>query len=167
MKPEYLALLKEINSDKVPHERGTLYDHLTGTYNYLASWQSEEYVCSAGLFHSIYGTTIFHHQSISYADRKRMKNLIGEKTEDLVYIFSTVNRPSAFIAAIREGHIIDVVSQAKMPISRQKLGELIEIEVANLLEQGGGRLFFGQLKREVSQNNFLLREPILSVIQKI
>ena len=158
-------MLKEIKSDEIAHERGTLYDHLTGTYNYLASWQSEEYVCSAGLFHSIYGTTIFRHQSILYADRQRVKDIIGEKAEDLVYIFSSVNRPSAFITAIRDGCLFDVISQTKKPICREKLGELVEIEIANVLEQGGGRLFLQQLKREVLCNNFLLREPIFSVVQ--
>lgn len=165
MKPEYLALLKKLKTDTVSHQRGTLYDHLTGTYNYLASWGAQEHVCSAGLFHSVYGTTIFCHQSVPYNDRQYIRTHIGEKGEDLVYTFSIINRPSGLITAIQDGYVFDTISQTKRPVSHEKLGELIEIEIANLLEQGNEPFFFTQLLHKILEGNFSLREPIVSVIR--
>ncbi len=167
MNPEYRAFLKKLDSDKIPHQRGTLYDHLTGTYNYLASWGAQEHVCSAGLFHSIYGTTIFQHRSVPHSNREQIKKIIGEKAEDLVYTFSTVNRPPGLLTAIRDGYLTNTISKTKKPVSREKLGELIEIEIANLLEQGSARIFSKNLSHEISQGNFSLREPVLSIIYKI
>ena len=49
-----------------------------------------QHVQDAGLFHSIYGTAVFHHQTT--ADRGVIKSVIGEKAERLVYLFCILGR---------------------------------------------------------------------------
>ena len=166
MKQEHLEYLKELHTGAVAHERGSLFDHLIGTYNYLASWGCEEHICSAGLFHSIYGTNIFRHATITHAKRQQIKDLLGEKAEDLVYLFSCINRPLGLITAIYDGYLLDATQKSRILITREKLGELIEIEAANLMEQGTGRLFFEKLLREVTERNFPMREAIVPAIRK-
>ena len=34
-------------------------EHLSGVQDVLQSWNEPEYVCNAGLFHSVYGTELF------------------------------------------------------------------------------------------------------------
>jgi hypothetical protein len=110
--------LLKLDADKTRHSGRTLFEHLKGVHDLLRDWDNPTDVCLAGLFHSIYGTNTFKHQSLS--DRGALIDMIGVKAELLVYHFSTKDRP--MFASIDANDI------------RTKL---IEIETANLFEQGG------------------------------
>jgi len=45
-----------------------------------------------GLYHSIYGTSVFKVASIDFENRNEVQLLIGKKAEQLAYIFCTFNR---------------------------------------------------------------------------
>ena len=49
-----------------------------------------EDVCFAGLFHSIYGTKYFRHETTS--DRNSIRKLIGERAERLAWKFCELDR---------------------------------------------------------------------------
>jgi hypothetical protein len=74
-----------------------------------------------GLFHSIYGTVHFRHQSWPLSDRAT----IGDEAENLAYLFCTLDRPRVLVEKAAAG------SRAAV------LLDLLEIEAANLLDQGG------------------------------
>ena len=59
-----LDLLIDLNTDSLSHSHGTLIDHLQQTYELLKQWENPQYVCLAGLFHSIYGTQIYKKQTL-------------------------------------------------------------------------------------------------------
>jgi len=113
-------LLGPASAGKTRHSGSTLYAHLSGTHKLLEDWGNSEDVCTAGLFHSIYGTWRFKHQSWPLTDRATIKKLIGEDAEHLAYIFCTTDRPRAFFGVESDG----------------LLRSLREIEAANLIEQG-------------------------------
>jgi len=117
--------LIKLDANKTRHSGRTLFQHLKGVHDLLRDWDNPTDVCLAGLFHSIYGTSTFKHQSLN--DRGALVDMIGVPAELLVYHFSTKSRP--MFADVEAGEI------------RRKL---IEIEVANLLEQGGN---LGTLRR--------------------
>ena len=50
-------LIERAHADAVKHSGRSLYDHLCGTHALLEQWGNCEPVCTAGLFHSLYGTT--------------------------------------------------------------------------------------------------------------
>ena len=110
--------LIKLDANKTRHSGRTLFQHLKGVHDLLRDWDNPTDVCLAGLFHSIYGTSTFKHQSLN--DRGALVDMIGVPAELLVYHFSTKSRP--MFADVDAGEI------------RRKL---IEIEVANLIEQGG------------------------------
>ena len=89
-----IKFLKELGADRVPHSGRYLIDHLVGVHDILVGWKLEQYVCDAGLFHSIYGTMTFQHKTTE--DREKIKELIGSKAERLVYEFSMLERPRTF-----------------------------------------------------------------------
>lgn len=133
----HLALLREVGSDRVPHSGRTLLAHLRGTHDMLAAWGNPGPVCLAGLFHSIYGTNAFRHRSLSLDARPRLRFAIGERAERLAYLFCTVDRPRALVEALNRG-VTDLraVAGGDEPVDGSELRALVEIECANLIEQG-------------------------------
>jgi hypothetical protein len=67
-------------------------DHLKGVQAVLRKWNAPDYLCNAGLFHSIYGTEGFQGYKLSVNKRPAIRNLIGAKSERLVWIFCMVDR---------------------------------------------------------------------------
>jgi len=118
--PHKQFLLWPAGTDKIKHSGRTLYDHLVGTHDLLQAWGNSEPVCAAGLFHSIYGTKHFQHQTWPIIDRATIQKLIGPEAELLAYVFCIADRPKAFFA------------NADGFLTRP----LREIEAANLIEQG-------------------------------
>jgi hypothetical protein len=117
--------------------RGDLLTHLRNTHDLLESWGNPPSVCRAGLFHSIYGTWHVSHRAMPFSERARVRALIGEEAERLAYIFCVAERPKDFLECLdrREVEIKDHHTGALMPLSRETLDRLLEIEAANILEQ--------------------------------
>jgi hypothetical protein len=120
--------LISLDANKTRHSGRTLFDHLKGVHDLLRDWDNPTDVCLAGLFHSIYGTKVFKHQSMS--DRGELVNMIGVKAELLVHTFATGDRP-----------LFESVEDKKLR------AQLMEIEAANLLEQGGNANTLRKLSR--------------------
>jgi hypothetical protein len=128
-------------TEGVKHSGRTLFDHLVGTYALLRKQNAPEYVCLAGLFHSIYGTNIFRHPSVPINRRDLVVEMIGEPAERLAYIFCSCGRPKALVDAVGHGppyQVKDYRSGETTPLSGEDMYDLLLIEVANLEDQGGG-----------------------------
>ena len=52
-----------------------------------------KYVQDAGLFHSIYGEAASNSPSNRILQREELRTVIGDKAEDLVYMFATIPAP--------------------------------------------------------------------------
>ena len=80
--------LKEIGCDNQQHSGNrSLLHHLVGVSLMLSEGEASDALCIAGLFHSIYGTSVFRPKMISMDDRDKIKALIGIEAENLVYQF--------------------------------------------------------------------------------
>jgi len=134
MQEQHREFLISLGADKTPHSGRVLFDHLKGVHDLLRDWDNSDDVCAAGLFHSIYGTNTFKHQSLT--DRAKLVEVIGEYAEFLVHCFSTRDRP--------------LFESIEDPLARV---QLMEIEAANLLEQGGGSKTLRRLARMKSLSN--------------
>jgi hypothetical protein len=127
----------------VKHSGRTFFQHLTGVYN-LLNWRGlPDYVCLAGLFHSIYGTNIFTHRAMLIGERNKVRHLIGSEAERLAYIFCSCNRPMALVEAAKRGspyHVVNRRNGEIIQLSTADMIDLLEIEAANLEDQGGGQM---------------------------
>ena len=145
-------LVEHLHVHDVRHGERSLFAHLSGTHELLRDWGNPEAVCTAGLFHSVYGTVQFWHQSLAIGQRSTLRNLIGAEAEELVYAFCVAGRPKAFLAqadgtsepvTIRDHH-----TGGTLALSRAALSRLLEIEAANLIEQNSDApLALGQLRK--------------------
>ena len=116
-----INFLENINANDKSHSGKTLIDHLVGVHDILKEWDTPQYLQDAGLFHSVYGTTVFKHQSTN--DRDAVKELIGEQAEDLVWKFCNLTLP----------RYENIISQ----FDGQVKDDLILLDKANSLEQSG------------------------------
>ena len=120
-----IEFLKKMGTNETSHSGGILLDHLVGVSEILKEMNAPKYVQDAGLFHSIYGTAVFHHQTES--DRQFEQDLIGEEAEHLAYLFCVLGRETdrqTEIAVIEDKQIRD---------------DLMLIDFANSEEQGRRR----------------------------
>jgi len=108
-------------TETVNHNDKFLFDHLYGTYQILKQWNKPDYVCMAGLFHSVYETEYFSFKT-PYT-RDKVKNMVGEKSEKLIYEFCNI-KPR-----------INVLISRSKKWSDNEYADLIDIELANMKEQ--------------------------------
>jgi hypothetical protein len=136
MNASHSALLEELDAHVTPHSRLTLLEHLKGTCDLLVEWGNRSEVCVAGLFHSIYGTYIFDRQLADLRMRERIREVIGPQAEWLVYVFCVTDR-RCFYDHLGETRfrVRDVALRGHLELDREMLAGLIEIEVANVVEQ--------------------------------
>ncbi|MFK8017576.1 MAG: DUF6817 domain-containing protein [Gammaproteobacteria bacterium] len=134
--PELVVLLDECGTKESAHSAGTLREHLSGTHDLLKAWGNPDHVVLAGLFHSIYGTQYFKVQSAQSSYRSRIQQGIGDEAENLAYLFCTVDRMGlAFELDKPEPRLWDVFGECFVSVSPIVLQELVEIDVANSVEQ--------------------------------
>jgi SM-20-related protein len=127
----HLDYLEQVGSQHVGHSGRTLLTHLVGTYRILRKAGAADHVCTAGLFHSVYGTSIMH--CTLPLDRESVRARIGHASERLAWLFCVIDRPRCWASqseelALRDGSTVRV--------SAQELAELRQIERANMDEQG-------------------------------
>ena len=86
-----IDFLESLGCFEKGHKGQTLLEHLLGTKEILKKWGAPEYLQDAGLFHSVYGTSVFLYQSTD--DRVKVRELIGEQAEEIVFMFCSLPHP--------------------------------------------------------------------------
>ena len=149
---EKLNFLRSHGAGTQRHSGGTLIAHLLGTRTLLKAWGARPALCDAGLFHSVYGTESYGAGIIVLELRPAVRDIIGKEAEALAFLFgikkSAAFYPMANVAAaaleLGEGAgrtatsklcIEHRLTSERLLISRQQLGDLINLTVANALEQ--------------------------------
>ncbi len=141
-----LGFLRRRGAADSAHSGRALLDHLVGTWRLLKEWGCEEQVCLAGLFHSVYGTSIYRHRSVSAHERGAVRALIGARAEELAFVFGVIARPNAWSGALTHGKAtLHGVDDALLTLEPRMLDDLLELEIANLVEQGDGEAIFDTL----------------------
>ena len=121
------------------HSGKDFFDHLKNTSNIIKGWFPEkQYLIDAGLYHSVYGTQSYHfRESVT---RNEVKNLIGEKSEFIVFIFCSLKDR------------VNKILEHKFVSDIQK--DLYILEYANQLEQKdilNNELTINQIKINLSK----------------
>lgn len=135
--PPLISFLRELGADGVRHSGRTFLEHLVGTAFLLEKWGYDDEVCKAGLFHSVYGTEYFRGGVLSFDDRPRVREKIGERAERLAWIFCAFERRCIGTAiAGGEPYSVALLNGAgTVPITKAELGDLVGLAWSNALEQ--------------------------------
>jgi len=133
---EMLAALRAAGADQVAHSGAQLLDHLIGVAAYLVEWGAEPAVCRAGLFHSAYGSATMRRRLFSEHERDRVRALIGERAEHLVWLFSTIRFTEVYrVAGETDYQARRREDSETMRITADDVRDLNLIACANLCEQ--------------------------------
>jgi hypothetical protein len=87
-----VQFLRDVNVDAREHSGRGLLDHLLGTRQLLLKWGARPALCGAGLFHSIHGTEGYQEATVPLSMRARVRELIGNEAESLVWLFCFMRR---------------------------------------------------------------------------
>jgi SM-20-related protein len=122
---------------KHKHQKGSLHDHLMRVYDLLVRGGHVDPVASAGALHSIYGTNSFHGalKTRCPEDRAYIATTWGKEVENLVWLFSMIDRPRALNEETGRAYLM-TPSGETIAASVQQRDHLCLIEAANLLDQG-------------------------------
>jgi hypothetical protein len=137
MEPDVERLLDYFKTAEAPHTGRSLRHHLMATFELLTRWGNSRHVCLAGLFHSIYGTEIYTHASANLAARNTIRDAIGGRAEELAYLFCACDRRDLLSKVEGGGPFVlqDRFTNRLIPLDRPTFAALLEIAVANELEQ--------------------------------
>lgn len=133
--PHLRDFLMRAGAGTTPHSGRALWDHLHGVHRILKAAHAPPYLCHAGLFHSVYGTTAFTHRTIARHRREEVQSLIGGRAEQVAWLFSILPRPRLLELDLHEqaldweSHGVDANTRAEYR------RDLLGLECANLIEQ--------------------------------
>jgi hypothetical protein len=132
--------LIELGAGKFEHLNGSLLNHLKGTYMLLKSWGAESALCVAGMYHAVYGTSGFDEVIISGDDRDKIKRIIGEESEKIVYSYCACDRDFFWsqIGVKTDPIFRDRFLGKEYFLSSNELKLFCELTVANELEIAKG-----------------------------
>ena len=88
------------------HKHSSFLDHLREVWVMLCNWEQPEAVCRLGLLHSAYSNSFVSMNCFDpTTDRDRVRALIGDAAENLVYKFCSIDRQSLEQTVLDEGTI--------------------------------------------------------------
>ncbi|MEZ8076484.1 DUF6817 domain-containing protein [Vibrio sp. FF112] len=139
---QYANSFQQLGIHKVAHLDKPLTHHMFDTYSILRRMRRPQYVCLAGLFHGSYGTQGFHTDEINCipeARRGLVRNIAGERSEQLIYEFSVMTYESlskSFRNVLKRGgqpELVDRTNGKIMPMSVKQFEEVLVMKLADVL----------------------------------
>lgn len=134
---DLVKFLKSTGTEDIHHSEGNLLSHLVHTYKILKRWDCPQYLCLAGLCHSIYGTEAFRTAAVSMTERQTVQETIGEEAEQVAYLYCIGSHQSLYenLSRAEPYSLRDFRDDTEIPISKQRLADLLTLDLANSLEQ--------------------------------
>lgn len=133
-----LRFLQQRGADTLAHSDTTLTLHLRGVHLLLCEWGAGTDVAAAALLHSIYGMEFLHDAVTDASERARVRALIGDRAEALVWLWHSLQRESLPACAEHSQEAPFVMSRfgdERMPITRAQLADLANLMIADAVEQ--------------------------------
>ena len=127
-----------LGAAKLPHTRTTYLAHAAGVYNDMRSWNGDDELCRAAMFHSIYGTEGFQDFTLPLDQRAELRAMIGERAELLAYANCAMDRASFFdqVGNFKDQYMIhDRLSAEAIKLSRAEFEDLMRLHLCDYLEQ--------------------------------
>lgn len=91
--PALLEVLEDVGAAECWHKHSTFFDHLLNVYKTLKLWNCPDSMARCGLFHSAYSNSYVNLAIFELnVDRQKVRDLIGDDAEELVYWFCIVPR---------------------------------------------------------------------------
>jgi len=134
--------LKQIGIEDLVHTGQKSYiGHNFSVRNDLEKWGCEEWLCLAGIFHSIYGTERFQRFQLPWEQRPEVRELIGERAEEMAWWNCIMDRPT-FDAAVGKQTVepytfLNRLTSETIELTEAEFNDLCTLHLCDWLEQVG------------------------------
>ena len=128
------AWLRERGTEEVEHPGGTLYAHLGRVHDRLGALGHDPQVQLAGLTHAVYGTDGFGLTLLDPADRNTLRGLIGDRAEELVYLYGACDRSRTWPALPETGRVWDRFTGEPRDPAPELLRPFTDLSIVNELD---------------------------------
>ena len=136
-----VKFLRENGAERIEHSNESLLDHLLETRAVLESWGARRELCDAALFHSVYGTQFLGDELIGTDRRDELRALIGDEAEAVAFLWHGIKRETLADNLGRDEDLrIEFRDGSEVPITRQQFADLVNLMVADAVEQLPRRL---------------------------
>ncbi len=137
---EQIIFLEGHNTALMGHSNHSLLDHLVGVRTILVDWNADDSLAASGLFHSVYGTESFRQEAVPVDLRPQVREIIGERAEELAYTFGAMAKET-FATSVDRGvdfWVEDRHTGDRIQMDTEQWSALCELVVANWLEGRSG-----------------------------
>ncbi|GGK85105.1 hypothetical protein GCM10012284_19270 [Mangrovihabitans endophyticus] len=126
--------LRDRGAQEIPHAGGSLYDHLGRVHDRLRDLGAGPDLRLAGLTHAAYGTDGFATALLDVAHRDRLRRLVGEPAEAIVYRYGGCDRGHTWRALSRTGQIRSRFTQTVEAPTAAQLRAFVDLSIVNELD---------------------------------
>jgi len=132
---EILRFLRSHGAEDIEHPGGTLLEHLVRVAGTLAAWGADGDVRLAGLCHATYGTDGFGTALLEVGRRAELRQLIGARAENLVYLYGSLDRAATY-PRLGDATVLvrDRFTGLELTPSEEDIRAVVEITAANELD---------------------------------
>jgi len=129
-------LLEASGADAIKHKNGKLINHLLRVYDLVKQNGHDDETAGAAGLHSIFGTNIFQHKTLTGDQRELVVDAIGPRATELVELFRDIQRPHALESAVKNSSLTVAMNDGSTStLTQNQLNTLCSIEAANLADQ--------------------------------
>ncbi|MBQ1018725.1 hypothetical protein KBX71_12735 [Micromonospora sp. D93] len=128
------AWLRQCGTETVQHPGGSLYAHLCRVQERLADLGYGADVQLAGLTHAAYGTDGFDLALLDWKNRAKLRDLIGEAAETLVYLYGACDRKRSWQGLATTGEVTDRFSGQVIRLDADQLTPFIDLSIVNEID---------------------------------
>jgi hypothetical protein len=115
---------------------------------------------------TVFTARIYKKQSIDFSERAAVQAVIGAQAEHLAWLFCSIERPQAFFHAIKHGEMKNRIDRSNHPCPQPILRQLLDIECANQIEQGGRISALRQIYIEALMRPNLISPASLAAVKQ-
>lgn len=135
---QWIDFLKSEGADQISHSEKTYLGHAVAVFNDMQSWQCDDDLCRAALFHSIYGTQLFQRYAFPLERRHELREMIGERAELFAYWNCAMDREAFDQEVFRTEvpfQLIDRFADREIELSADDFDDLCRLHLCDWLEQ--------------------------------
>jgi len=135
MNEPLVRLLIKCGAESIEHPGGNLLSHLKRVSALLEGWAARPAMLAAGLGHAFYGTDGFPTALMDVSDRARVREVMGEEAEAIVYRYAACDRKFTYPGlAEDDGPFRDRFTGAIDVPTPEQRRDFVELTVANELD---------------------------------
>ena len=126
--------LRQHGAETIEHPGGTLYAHLSRVYDRLGRLGQDDDTCLAGLAHATYGTDGFDIVLLGWQDRSALREIIGERAEELVYRYGGCDRGRTWQRLAVSGEVYNRFTDRTEALGPAQLRSFVDLTIVNELD---------------------------------